>query len=141
MTVSLFTHEPEPVEREAILRGCLNEFPFVSLTVTGGCMEPALREGQSVRISSSPPRIGDIVLVKHPEGLRLHRLVWRPPLLRHGWWTKGARSQMIDPAVGRDDIFGVADARASRWKDIVAALRSLAGAIVHRMRGRSAAPA
>ena len=36
---------------------------------------------------------------------------------------------MIDPAVGRDDIFGVADARASRWKDIVAALRSLAGAI------------
>lgn len=63
--------------REAALRACLDEFPHVRLTVSGDCMEPALRPGQ-VALVARPvdfARVGDIVLVRAPAGLRLHRLV------------------------------------------------------------------
>ena len=137
MTRSVETHEPGPVEGEAILRGCLNEFPCVSLSVTGICMEPALREGQSVTVSRAAPRFGDIVLVRQPEGLRLHRLIWAPPLPGRSWRTKADRSPFADQRVRREDVLGVASVGASRRKRALTALGSLAGAIVHRARARA----
>ena len=135
MSSSVATHEPGPAGREAILQGCLDEFACVSLTVTGVCMEPALREGQSVTVSRAAPRLGDIVLVKHAEALRLHRLIWRSPFRPRGWRTKADRSWIFDPAVGRDEILGVVDARAAGWKNIAAAMRSLARAVAYKIRG------
>ena len=133
--VSMTTREPRPAEGEAILRGCLSEFPYILLTVTGRCMEPVLEEGQSVRLSNASPRLGDVVLVKHPDGLRLHRLIWRLPFRSRGWRTKGDHSFLADPSVSREDILGVAEAAAPRWANLLAALRSLAAAAVCKMWG------
>ncbi|HKZ31985.1 MAG TPA: nucleotidyltransferase family protein, partial [Vicinamibacteria bacterium] len=68
---------------EELLRDCLAEFPHVRLTVTGRCMEPALAHGEKVHLVSATrrrPRVGDVVLSRQKEGLRLHRLVFGPPL-------------------------------------------------------------
>jgi hypothetical protein len=97
--------ESTPADRspdaiDAILRDCLGAFPEFRLRVTGACMEPALHAGDGVTLSSSslrPPRIGDIVLVRLPAGLRLHRLVWGPPLAPGSWRTKGDRAHPFDP--------------------------------------------
>ena len=67
---------------EAALRQLLASHSSVRFTVTGRCMEPAIREGEQVRLvgpERRSPRVGDVVLVRLPSGLRLHRLVWGPP--------------------------------------------------------------
>ncbi len=88
-----------------------------------------------MRLSNASPRLGDVVLVKHPDGLRLHRLIWRLPFRSRGWRTKGDRSFLADPSVSREDILGVAEAAAPSWTSILAALCSLTGAAVCKMRG------
>ena len=96
---------------EAVLRDCLETFPHVRMRVTGDCMTPELCPGDTVSIASRtirPPKWGDIVLVRHREGIRLHRLVWRWPFAseRRVWLTKPDRSGECDPRVSPADLLG-----------------------------------
>jgi hypothetical protein len=96
---------------EAVLRECLNAFPHIRMRVTGTCMTPDLHPGDTVSIASParrPPKWGDIVLVRHRDGLRLHRLVWRWPFAsdRFPWLTKADRSVQCDPRVSSANLLG-----------------------------------
>src|SRR6266511_3349465 len=104
---------PRLAQADGILRDLFGGFPFLRLTVTGDCMRPALAPGDRVRLVSReqrPPRVGDVVLARHPEGLRLHRLVWGPPLARLGlrWRTQADRGAIWDPALEPEDVLGTA---------------------------------
>jgi hypothetical protein len=123
------------------LLGPPNEAPAdVRLTVTGACMAPALPEGTIVslaRANAARPRLGDVVLVRLPSGLRLHRLVWGPPLAGRRWRTKGDRSLLWDPAVDPMAVLAwvrEADAGPSPVRAVGAALRSLARGLLARVR-------
>jgi hypothetical protein len=99
----------DPVFLEAVLRDGLQTFPFVELTATGTCMAPDVREGNRLRLVAAArrrPRIGQIVLVKQAAGLRLHRLVWGPPLApsRGPWRTRADRAGGLDTAVQPSDV-------------------------------------
>ncbi len=129
---------------EELLRDCLAEFPHVRLTVTGRCMEPALADGDKVRLVSAArrrPRVGDVVLARQKEGLRLHRLVFGPPLAPSGmrWRTRADRGLLLDPPLLAGDVLasivsveGRPDARPRRT---LRALVSLARAVVARVTG------
>jgi hypothetical protein len=135
---------------EDLLRDCLASFPHVRLTVTGRCMEPALRHGEKVHLVGAArrrPRLGDVVLARQREGLRLHRLVWGPPLAAAGsaWRTKADRGRRLDPPLAAADVLasvavveGRPDARPRRAGR---ALLSLAGGIAARLRAGGAGPA
>jgi hypothetical protein len=134
---------PEVPFREELLRECLAEFPWVRLTVTGACMEPALADGEKVHLvppSRRPPRVGDVVLARGPEGLRLHRLVWGPPLAWPGsrWRTKADRGRLLDPPLEPADVLASV-ARIEPRPDTVVrrpgrALMSLARGVLARLR-------
>ncbi len=128
---------------EDLLRDCLSAYPHVRLTVTGRCMEPAIRSGDKVRLVAAgrrAPRLGDVVLARQKEGLRLHRLVWGPPLAAAGsdWRTRADRGSLLDPPVSAADVIASVEAverlpgepprRRGR------ALVSLAGAAIARAR-------
>jgi hypothetical protein len=106
------TNRPLPPDvpfREEVLRECLASFPWVRLTVSGRCMEPALPEGARVRLVHARrrrPRLGDIVLLRGRDGLRLHRLVWGPPLAPPGtrWRTKADRGRFLDPPLDPSEV-------------------------------------
>jgi hypothetical protein len=102
----------EPPRVEAVIRACLEEFPHLRLRVTGACMSPRLLPGDTVLLADArrrPPRIGDVVLVLLPVGLRLHRLVWGPPLALWGRWrTAGDAAGLPDPPLGPDAVLGTA---------------------------------
>lgn len=133
---------------EELLRDCLASFPHVRLTVTGRCMEPALRHGEKVRLvgaSRRRPRLGDVVLARQREGLRLHRLVWGPPLAGAGspWRTKADRGRRLDPPLGAGDVLAsvaaVEGRPGARPRRAGRALLSLAGGLAARLRaGRGA---
>lgn len=130
--------------REAALRACLAEFPHVRLTVSGDCMTPVLVPGQAVFLArpGQPARVGDIVLVRAPAGLRLHRLVWGPPLTgpTSRVRTKGDHSLAFDPPLDLADVLGVVIeveggglARGTFWRartvrSLIAGLRAAARA-------------
>lgn len=107
---------------DRLITGCLVDFSEISLAVTGRCMMPSLREGQRVRLDGRRPRIGDVVLVRQPSGLVLHRLVWGPPLdfggawrtmadRAHGWDARFAPSQWMATLCRPDDVLSsLADA-------------------------------
>jgi hypothetical protein len=101
----------------ATLEECLRLFPSVRFRVTGNCMAPVLPAGTTVTVAPSsqkPPRIGDLVLVRQPDGLRLHRLIWGPPLARGcDWRTKGDRSRLWDARIPQDAILGTVVASES----------------------------
>jgi hypothetical protein len=90
---------------EELLRDCLAEFPHVRLTVTGRCMEPALAHGEKVLLVSAArrrPRVGDVVLARQKEGLRLHRLVFGPAAGPPGALAHAAdRGLLLDPPLAR----------------------------------------
>ena len=131
-----------PALEDAVLDDCLAGFDRLRLTVTGDCMRPALEPGDTVVLEpsrSAPPRFGDVVLLRHPAGLRLHRLIWRPPLL--AWRTKGDRSAFCDPALGPQDLVATVVAShpsRARVRSGWSALRSLAAALAVRLHLRSA---
>jgi hypothetical protein len=105
------TLEAGPALSDLIVRDCLERFPSVRLRVSGECMRPGLAAGDTVRLASParrPPRLGDVVLVRLPAGLRLHRLVWGPPLAPRGtrWRTKGDRSWIWDPLLHPEHVLG-----------------------------------
>ena len=126
---------------EELLRDCLAEFPHVRLTVTGTCMEPALAHGERVHLVSAArrrPRVGDVVLARQQEGLRLHRLVFGPPLapgwLR--WRTKADRGLLLDPPLAAEDVLAsivrVEGRPGARPRRTLQALVSLGRALVAR---------
>ena len=129
-------------QAEALVRDCLTRGPAL-LRVSGGCLEPALAAGERVRLAASAvhvPRFGDVVLARVPEGLRLHRLVWPLPGLRtRRVRTKADRASCLDAAIPAGAILATAldikrGAVAHPTRDVVRALRSLAGALVTRLR-------
>lgn len=142
---------PEVPFAEALLRDCLSAFPQVRLTVSGRCMEPALAHGDKVRLvgaSRRPPRVGDVVLARQTDGLRLHRLVWGPPLVPPGWpWrTKADRGLLLDPPLAAEDVLAwvetIEGRPRARPRRTAQALVSLAFALAARIRlGRRATEA
>jgi hypothetical protein len=128
---------------EELLRDCLRSFPHVGLTVNGRCMEPALRHGEKVRLVASShrrPRMGDVVLARQKDGLRLHRLVWGPPLARSdtSWRTRADRGRCLDPPIAAADVLASVDAvegrPGARSRRTSRALLSLVGGIAARLR-------
>jgi hypothetical protein len=104
----LVSGEASPDLRRQVLLECLREFAEVRLTVRGGCMEPALRDGDVVTLVAAArrrPRLGDVVLAAVGEGVQLHRLVWGG---RGRWRTKADRSPTWDAAVGETDLIATA---------------------------------
>ncbi len=102
---------PEVPFQEELLVECLASFPWVRLTVTGQCMQPALADGEKVHLvrpASRRPRVGDVLLTRGRDGLRLHRLVWGPPFALPGtrWRTKADRGRMLDPPLDPSDVLG-----------------------------------
>ena len=133
---------PEVPFREEVLRECLSSFPFVRLSVSGQCMQPALGDGEKVHLvhtAQRRPRLGDVVLALGRDGLRLHRLVWGPPLALPGtrWRTKADRGRLLDPPLEPSDVLGivvVAEARAAEpVRRPVKALVSLARGVLARL--------
>jgi len=99
---------PPAFARDVLVR-CLEESPSLRLTVSGGCMSPALRAGEQVTLVGTArrrPRAGDVVLATTAEGLRLHRLVWAPRGRR--WRTKADRAPTWDGAVSDADVLATA---------------------------------
>jgi hypothetical protein len=132
---------PEMKAEQELLAGCVQAFPEVRFTVSGRCMEPALAAGERVILAGPAeraPRLGDVVLFRHPAGLRLHRLVLsRGRLLR----TKADRARALDPAIPPSAVLGTVvgvegrpDANPRRP---TRALLSLGRALLVRMRGRT----
>jgi len=129
---------------EELLRDCLAEFPHVRLTVTGRCMEPALAHGEKVHLVSAArrrPRVGDVVLSRQKQGLRLHRLVFGPPLAPWGarWRTKADRGLLLDPPLVAEDVLAsivsVEGRPGARPRRTLRALVSLTRGIVARVTG------
>ena len=107
---AIATLEAEPGRVRALLRGSLAAFEAVSFRVTGDCMRPALAAGDVVRVASADrrrPRFGDVVLVATGEGLRLHRLVWGPPLVSARWRTKGDSAPGFDGPLSPERALGI----------------------------------
>ncbi|MGE0452514.1 MAG: S24/S26 family peptidase [Vicinamibacteria bacterium] len=124
--------------RDELLRGVLVEFPETRLRVSGRCMEPAVREGETALLWSAgrrPPRLGDIVLVRTAAGLRLHRLVASLPGL--GALTRADAGLDFDarPLELLATVVGVAEDPGRRLRRPLRALRSAAGALA-RAAGR-----
>src|SRR5262245_57266994 len=91
------TRQLSDVATDRLLTSCLTDFAGISLAVTGRCMVPALPEGSRVLLDGRRPRMGDVVLVRQPRGLVLHRLIWGPPFAWGGTWrTKADRSTRWD---------------------------------------------
>jgi hypothetical protein len=127
---------------EELLRDSLAAFPHVRLTVTGHCMEPALLHGEKVRLVGATrrrPRVGDVVLARQAQGLRLHRLVWGPPFARgSAWRTKADRGRLLDPPLAADAVLASVEALearpGARPRSALRAFVSLARGIAARLR-------
>jgi hypothetical protein len=107
--VTLALGESTPALSRQVLSECLRDFSHVDLTVTGRCMEPALREGDVVTLVAAArrkPRLGDVVLTSVTGGFRLHRLVWKRPGGR--WRTKADRAPTWDAASNDADLIATA---------------------------------
>jgi hypothetical protein len=100
--------EASPAFRHQVLLECLRDFAEVRLTVSGACMEPALRDGDVVTLvaaSRRPPRLGDVVLAAVGDSVQLHRLVWAAG---GRWRTKADRAPTWDAAVRPPDLIATA---------------------------------
>jgi hypothetical protein len=108
------------------------------MTVSGACMAPGLAVGDQVHVARTAlraPGFGDIVLRRHPAGLRLHRVVW-PRSIAGAWRTRGDRSLVWDPAARADDVLGtvVWVEGKGRPRAFVAGCRSLVCGLFARAR-------
>jgi hypothetical protein len=128
---------------EAVLRDALAAFPYVRLRVTGGCMAPALLEGDLVHVAgvgARAPRLRDVVLVWSPSGPLLHRLVWAPLRAPRWWRTKADRAALLDPRPAPGALLGTvvaverAGATAPVPRGALLTLTSLSRAIAFRAR-------
>jgi hypothetical protein len=106
--MTLVASEASPALRRQVLLECLREFAQVRLTVSGACMEPALRDGDVVTLvaaSRRPPRLGDVVLAAVGDDFQLHRLVWAAG---GRWRTKADRAPTWDAALDEPDLIATA---------------------------------
>ncbi|HET9315123.1 MAG TPA: nucleotidyltransferase family protein [Vicinamibacteria bacterium] len=132
-----------PSLEDTVLADCLAGFDRLRLTVTGECMRPSLEPGDTVVLEPARrtrPRFGDVVLLRHPAGLRLHRLIFCPPLLR--WRTKADRSPFCDPALRQEDLLATvvaSDPRRVATRSGWSAVKSLVVAMAVRAHLRTAA--
>jgi hypothetical protein len=152
--VAMIAHEvaasgADGANAEELLRGCLEAFADARVTVTGSCMSPVLQPGDTAVIAAARtrrPRLGEIVLVRLPDGVRLHRLV--PGPRRGGSFrrTKADRSPCWDPPCGAGDLLGsvVGVERDGHRRPVpsrlVPALRSLALPVLRLLRERLLRP-
>lgn len=128
---------------EAALADLLAGFPHIRLRVTGTCMEPCLVPGQTALVAGrqlSPPRWGDVVLVRDPQGLHLHRLVWRGGAR---FLTKADRSRHLDATWSGGALLGTVvgvegEATGQRLRRRLRAARSLAGGLLAWCRRQAA---
>lgn len=124
--MTLPERNPSPEQAESWIRECLDLHPEgATLTVSGTCMEPALGEGLqiSLRRLRGVPRLGDVVLVRTPAGLRLHRV-----LMRFGERirTKGDRGVYLDPEGSVRDVIAVWNSTESKSRRLLRTGGSLA---------------
>ena len=106
--MTLISSEASPALRRQVLLECLREFAQVRLTVSGACMEPALKDGDVVTLvaaSRRPPRLGDVVLALVGDGVELHRLVWAAG---GRWRTKADRAPTWDASLSEPDLIATA---------------------------------
>jgi len=97
-------------------------------------MSPAIRDGEIVHVRPVDPcdlRTGDIVLIEFEGCFRLHRIVVADAT-RDVFITRGDRGLQDDPAVGREQILGVAES-----KEVLVG-RSIVRARLKGVRGRMA---
>ena len=111
VTADLPVWSTSPEAAEVLIRDLMQTFRHIHLKVKGTCMSQAMKPGTRVTVSPTqlkPPRIGDVVLVRHPHGLKLHRVFWGPPLApaTSFWRTRGDQSAGWDPWVKTDSILG-----------------------------------
>jgi len=114
-----------PEVAEDWIRGLLRQDPGgARLMVSGTCMEPSLKEGSRITLSSfeGAVRVGDVVLLRTAAGLRLHRV-----LLRFGdrIRTKGDQGTYLDPSSPLSAIIGVCDSNETRLTRLARAAGSL----------------
>ena len=105
---------PSPEQVEDWLRECLHLDPDgAQVTVSGTCMEPALKEGSRItlRPSNGSHRLGDVVLLRTPRGLRLHRVLLR---FRGAIRTKGDQGPFFDPAASEAAVIALCETDESR---------------------------
>ncbi len=92
------------------MRELLREGKGIRFEARGASMSPAIRDAEIVHVKSvvlAELRRGDIVLVKGEMGFRLHRLVVADAQ-RDVYITRGDCGEQDDPAVGGEQILGVA---------------------------------
>jgi Peptidase S24-like len=142
----LASSEASPALSRHVLLECLRDFAHVRLTVSGACMEPALRDGDVVTLvaaSRRRPRLGDVVLALVGDGFQLHRLVWAPP--RGRWRIKADRAPTWDAAVNEPDLIATAvevqsGERTRRTRSARRLLKSLLAVAVAHLRARRRPP-
>jgi hypothetical protein len=140
------TSEDRPHSRqfESFSMDCLSAGLRVRFQARGASMASTIRDGEMVYVrpaSEADLRRGDIVLVKNGFGFRLHRLV-RADAGRDLFITRGDGALQDDPAVGRDQILGVAVAKDVRigTKTLRANFRGMSGRVLRiAARGQAAA--
>lgn len=103
----------------------------ISIVVRGDCMQPHLRESETVEIRAR--RVywpGDVIVFRtRAGGLAVHRVLgWRAA----GVVTRGDHCADHDPPVGREAILGAVCMRVT-VRDRVKALVRLAGIVVRRV--------
>lgn len=128
--------EDRPQSRlfEALSRELLREGNAIRFQARGASMSPAIRDGEVVHVKPAAPadlRTDDIVLVKGETGFRLHRLVVADAG-RDVFITRGDCGQQDDPAVGGEQIAGIAVAKEVRVGNrmVRAKLRGVGGRIL-----------
>ncbi len=116
---------PSPEVAEQWIRECLSLDPRgAELTVTGTCMEPAIREGARIRLRlpDRAARVGDVALLRTAKGLRLHRVVFRiGSTLR----TKGDTGIYLDAPASSGDVIAILAGAEPRWRGFLLATSSL----------------
>jgi hypothetical protein len=136
--MSLKERTASPGLADDLLRDCLTLDPKGGqLIVSGTCMEPLLREGDTIQVETpgTTMRMGDVVLIRTPLGLRLHRVVFRfGETLR----TKGDRGICLDPVASQRDVVAVwpsTESRAQRaWQVGLSVFRCFRGRVGRGMR-------
>src|SRR5882672_9929166 len=101
-------HRSDSALFEQLSRGLLASGHQIRFQARGRSMLPLIRDGESLRVESVPPRrlrVGDIVVAKTPRGLRAHRLIFKD-IKRDCFLTRGDAGSESDPPISSQHIIG-----------------------------------